>query len=190
MNKDQAAQLSEVRSWIWSGFYDVNDVQAFVGDLFEDDETEAMLRAAVEPEFAKKREAEQSWPVETDCDRLDAAFAELSDAGIVALHNAGGTTTDGIVSVGEALDEIGRDGIRGYCFYHSQDVDRALTDGQLLIAFGDLHDDPRQAANVAQSVQRVLEQHGFQVEWNGDVGTRLNIPVFDWKRRLMDLSDD
>lgn len=189
MNADQQAQLGAVRRWIWSGFYDQSDVQAFIGDLFEDDATEALLRAAVEPEFAKKRAAELSWPDVTDCDRLDAAFAELSDAGIVALHDAGGTTADGIVSVGEALDEIGREGIRGYCFYHSQDVDRALEAGQLWIAFGDLHDDPRQAADVAKAVQRVLERHGFQVEWNGDLGTRINIPAFDWKRRLLPIDD-
>ena len=30
-----------------------------------------MLRAAVEPEFARKVAAEGSWPLTTDCDRLD-----------------------------------------------------------------------------------------------------------------------
>src|SRR5262245_25076918 len=101
MNEHQQAQLNGVRLWIWSGFHDANDVQAFIGDLFEDESTEALLLAAVEPEFAKKRAAEQTWPKETDCDRLDAAFADLSDAGIVALHNAGGTMADGINDVAE-----------------------------------------------------------------------------------------
>jgi hypothetical protein len=190
MNEDQEALLKEVQYWIWSGFYDVEEVQAFIGDLFEDDATEAMLRAAVDPEFAKKRAAEQSWPEETDCDRLDAAFADLSDAGIVALHNAGGTMADGINDVAEVLDSLGRDGIHGYCFYHSQDVEDAIDGLWLQIAFGDVNDDPQKSAAVAKTIQRVLEQHGFKVEWDGDIGTRLKIPAFDWKRRLMDLPED
>jgi hypothetical protein len=52
------------------------------------------------------------------------------------------------------------------------------------------NDEPAKSASVGTAIKQVLEQHGFEVKWDGDVGTRLNIPVFDWKRRLMDLSSD
>lgn len=190
MNESDEVALNMIRTWVWSGFYDADEVQEMLGDLLEDASTESILRAAVDPEFTKKRAAEKSWPEETDCDRLDAAFADLSDAGIVALHNAGDTTSDGISDVAEVLHSLGRDGIRGYCFYHGQDVERAVSGGGLNLAFGDVNDDPAKSADVATAIQRVLEQHRFQVEWDSDVGTRLKIPNFDWKRRLMDLSSD
>jgi hypothetical protein len=190
MNESEVDILSAIKVWVWSGFYEPGEVQEMIGDLLEGDEDEAMLRASVAPEFKQKQAAEQTWPAETDCDRLDAAFADLSDAGIVALHNAGYTMADGISDVAEVLHSLGRDGIRGYCFYHGQDVERAVAGGGLNIAFGDVNDDPAKSAGVGTAIKQVLEQHGFQVTWDGDIATRLNIPVFDWKRRLMELPED
>ena len=54
-----------------------------------DDADEAMLHAAVAPEFDRKAAEEASWPNTTDCDRLDQAFEELNARGVIALHNAG-----------------------------------------------------------------------------------------------------
>jgi hypothetical protein len=190
MNESEKYAHDAIITWVWSGFCDPDEVQEMVGDILEDGVDEAKLRAFVAPEFARKRSAEKGWPAETDCDRLDAAFADLSDDGIVALHNAGVTIADGINDVAEVLDSLGRDGIHGYCFYHAQDIERAIAGGGLSIAFGDVNEDPRNSAEVARAIQRVLERHGFGVQWDGDVGTRLSIPQFDWKRRLIDIPDE
>jgi hypothetical protein len=182
--------LESIKSWIWSGFYDPDEIQVMIGDILEEDADEAMLRGAVEPEFDRKHDAEQSWPVETDCDRLDAAFAELSDNGILALHNAGYTMSEGISDVTEVLKELGRDGLRGYCFYHGQDVERALAGGGLYIAYGDLHDETSKSVTVGEAVRKVLEQHGFKVAWNGTADDRIHVPLFDWKRRSVQSTDE
>jgi hypothetical protein len=175
--------LNEIKKWIWSGFYSPDEVDEMIDDILEDDADEAMLRATVAPEFDKKAAAETSWPDTTDCDRLDQAFEEPNSRGVIALHDAGYTMSDGISDVSEELHERGRKGINGYCFYHGQDVERAMAGGGLMIAFGDLDDDKTRKTEVGRSVTDVLKKFGFAVEWKGDPEIPLNIPAFDWKRR-------
>src|SRR5262245_54432258 len=175
--------LNAIKNWVWSGFYSPDEADAMIDDILEDDADEAMLRAAVAPEFGKKAAAEASWPDRTDCDRLDQAFEELNARGVVALHNAGYTMSDGISDVSEALHERGRKGMKGYCFYHGQDVERAVAGGGLMIAFGDFDDDKIKKTKVGELVKAVLQESGIAVDWNGDPETRLNLPTLDWKRR-------
>ena len=183
MNETDEYILNSIKTWVWSGFYDPDEVDAMIDDILEDDADEAMLRAAVAPEFDKKIAEEESWPDTTDCDRLDQAFAKLNSRGIIALHNAGYTISDGISDVTEVLHERGRTGTKGYCFYHGQDLERAVAGVGLMIAFGDLDDDKLKKTEVGHLVKDVLQESGFTVEWNGDPETRLNLPKLDWKRR-------
>jgi hypothetical protein len=175
--------LNAIKSWVWSGFYSPDEVDSMIDDIMENDADEAMLRAAVVPEFDRKAVAEASWPDITDCDRLNQAFEALNSRGVIALHNAGYTMSDGISDVAEVLHERGRNGIKGYCFYHGQDLERAVAGGGLTIAFGDLDNDQTKKTEVGRSVRDLLQAFGFAVEWNGDPETRLNIPTLDWKRR-------
>jgi hypothetical protein len=183
MSKTDEYILNAIKNWVWSGFFSPDEVDAMIDDILEDDADEAMLRRAVGPEFDKKAAAEASWPDTTDCDRLDQAFEELNSRGVIALHNAGYTMSDGISDVSEVLHQRGRRGIKGYCFYHGQDVERAVTGGGLMVAFGDLDDDKTKKTAIGRLLRDVLQEAGFDVEWNGDPETRLNIPRLDWKRR-------
>jgi hypothetical protein len=175
--------LNAIKNWVWSGFYSPDEVDTMIDDILEDDADEAMLRAAVAPDFDRKAVAEASWPDTTDCDRLDQAFDELNSCGVIALHNAGYTMSDGIGDVSEVLHERGREGIKGYCFYHGQDVEGAVRGGGLMLAFGNLDDDKPKKTEIGRLVKEVLQDHGLAVEWNGDPETRLNMPGLDWKRR-------
>src|SRR2546423_11003366 len=119
--------LNAIKTWVWSGFYSPADVNEMIEDILEDDEAdEALLRAAVLPEFARKAAQEVQWPQETDCDRLDAAFAALEKQGVLALQNAGATLSEGHQNAFESLEERGREQFMGYCFYHGRDMERAL----------------------------------------------------------------
>ena len=139
-----------------------------IDDILDKDANESFLRAAVRPEFDKKAAAEASWPDRTDCDRLDEAFADLNARGIIALQNAGNTMSDGISDVSEVLHKRGKKGIVGYCFYHGQDLERAVAGQGLMLAFGDLDDDKTRKAEIGRCVKEVLESHGFTVQWNSD----------------------
>lgn len=190
MNDTDRYVLDNIKTYVWSGFYDVGDVQQMIGELLEDeddpDADEAMLRAAVTSEFEAKAVAEASWPEETDCDRLDQAFEELNANGIIALQNAGYTLSDGIDDTAEVLHQRGRSHVKGYCFYHGQDLERAVAGEGLMLAFGDLDDDPAQKTAIGNLVKATMERHGLTTEWNGDPESRITIPKIDWKRRLVE----
>ncbi len=183
MNDTDKYILDAIKTWVWSGFYDPEEVNEMIDDILEDDADEAMLRSAIAPEFERKTAAEASWPNETDCDRLDLAFETLNSNAIIALHNAGYTMSDGRSDVGEELHQRGRADVEGYCFYHGQDVERALNGGGLMLAFGGFDDDKTAKVKIGNLVKDVLETNGFTIEWNGDSETRINISNLDWKRR-------
>ena len=175
--------LETIKTCVWSGFYSPEDVQHVIDDILEADVNENMLRAAVAPEFGKKAEAEARWPDETDCDRLDDAFESMNSEGIIGLQNAGYTMSDGMADVGEELQLRERSGVKGYCFYHGQDLDRAVSGGGLVLAFGDLNDEQDARIKVGKLVRDIVERHGFDTEWDDDPETRINIPEIEWKRR-------
>lgn len=52
-----------------------------------------------------------------------------------------------------------------------------------MLAFGDLGDDDARGIQVGLVIADALRQAGFQVDWDGTMQTRINLPVFDWKRR-------
>jgi hypothetical protein len=183
MNDTNKYILDSIKTWVWSGFYDLEDVNEMIEDILEDDADEAMLRAAIAPEFQKKITAEALWPKETDCDRLDLAFELLNTNAIIALHNSGYTMSDGLDDVSEELDRRGRANVQGYCFYHGQDIERALMGGGLMIAFGDFENDKTARVKIGHLVRDSLEANGFVIDWESDSEARINISTLDWKRR-------
>lgn len=189
---------ARIHDHVWGGFLGEDEVVEIVleaereereyhpeeGDEDDPLDEEAIVRA-IRAEFARKREAEQTWPAETDCDRLDRVFADFSAHGIVALQNAGYTQSDGIADVSQCYHAAGgeRSSFRGYCFYHGQDLESAIHGGGLYLAFGDVHGTDEVGVQIGALIQRLLTEAGFPVEWDGSIKMRLNIPVLDWKRR-------
>lgn len=183
MNDTEQAILDEIRKWVWSGFHTPEEVEEMIDDILEEGVDEARLRAAVPVEFAKKQASEATWPEVTDCDRLDRAFLELEQHGIVALQNAGYTMSDGLDDVADARAERGGDRCSGYCFFHGQDLERALAGDGLVLAFGTFTTDESHRSEVARRICSVLQQHGLVAEWSGDPTKRIQVPKIDWQRR-------
>ncbi|MGI4874241.1 MAG: DUF6891 domain-containing protein [Janthinobacterium lividum] len=184
MEDHNAYILNAIRLAVWSGFYELDAVDAMIDDLLEGGENEALLRAAIAPEFARKAAAELTWPEQTDCDRLWQAFEWLNEQGIVALHNAGYTMSDGLDDVREAAQKVSLPAaVRGYCFYHGQDTERAVDGGGLNIAFGSFDHDADHKKRVGTAVRRALQGASLVVEWDENPEKRLYLPTFDWKLR-------
>ncbi len=126
------------------------------------------------------------WPKVTDCDRLDNAFTALRRRGIVALHKAGNDQSDGHdifrYTCSRAND---RNSIIGYCFYHLQDLERAIDGGGLYISFGPT--DPKmeevEGAKIGRSVKQELGRAGLEVIWDETFAKRIFIKKFEWRRR-------
>ncbi|RYX93881.1 MAG: hypothetical protein EOO28_17080 [Comamonadaceae bacterium] len=183
MTDNELYIADRIRLWTWSGFHSPDQVREMIDDILEDDCDVFMLEGLVTGEFAKKREAERNWPETTDCDRLDNVFHALHEEGICALSNAGYTMSDGYSDVAEAVAEAPEGHYHGYCFYHGQDTERAVEGHGVMVAFGDLKDDPIRGVAVGQRVAGALRNAGFAVAWDGTDKSRINLPEIDWKRR-------
>jgi hypothetical protein len=179
--------LQRIRHYVWSGFYSSQDIEEILyDDAIEPNQIDMdWWRACIDQEFAAKLEQQLEWPEKTDCDRLDEVFAALERLGIIALQNAGYTQSDGMEDVSEAWRSRGGEnsGIVGYCFYHGQDLERVVKGESLHLTFGDIHGDDAKGVGIGITICRVFKQHGFAVEWDGDVKTRIQITDIDWKRR-------
>lgn len=182
---------ASVESWFWYGFHSAAgidaeiDADAAAGQGFDISKVKAFAAAML----AKKRAAEAGWPPSTDCDRLDRAFARLREQGICALHCAGDTQDEGFEAVSDALEEEGvpQDRYHGYCFYYSQDIDHALDEEGLLLAYGDIdRNDQKACIAVGQTICEALRHEGLKVDWNGSTKRRIAVPQLRWQRRTPD----
>lgn len=183
MNEVDQYILDTIKSHVWGGFDTPDDIQEVISDLLEEGADEKMLRESVNTEFMKKLEAEKSWPKVTDIDRLESVFLTLKTNGILCLHNAGYTMSDGHEDSNEALSSYPKDKFFGYCFYHGQDLERAVSGEGLMLAYDHVNGDVPEKIDVAQTIQKALKKAGFDVEWDGTTNQRLSIPKFDWKHR-------
>jgi hypothetical protein len=144
------------------------------------------VSAAVDEELANYEAKKRTWPEVTDCDRLNAAFDAMNRRGIIALQNVGNTQSDGHEDFRAALKKHPRrSDVIGYCFYHSQDLERAIRGGGLFLAFGpvDPRDEEIRGREIGKLVREELERAGLKVEWDGTFAKRMRIPQLVWQRR-------
>jgi len=184
-----------IHDLVWCGFYSDADVEWMITDEYLDpDELTSEDRAWVRAEAARicaaKRTAEAGWPAQTEYDRLEAVFARLRGEKIIALHHAGNTLSDGHDDVREQWRAAGRlaSGIRGCCFYHSQDLDAAVRTGRLHLAFsgGMIPEIEQREANtvvVGHRIVELLRAAGFEARWSGNINERIEADLGQWRKR-------
>ncbi len=145
------------------------------------------------PELIRAKLAVQvAWPAVTDCDRLDAAFEELTRSGIVGRQNFTCCQNCGFAEIGAEIDVEQARGIfpRGFAFYHQQDTEGAAEgDGShgLHLSFGAMTTDKAlyepAAIAIGREVVATLVRHGLVCEWDETLGKRIAVKL-NWKRRL------
>ncbi|MHC1765200.1 MAG: hypothetical protein AB9869_13015 [Verrucomicrobiia bacterium] len=137
-------------------------------------------------DFIRARRIEEATWGKTDCDRVDAAFAELRGNYLLAEQNFCCCQNCGIAALEKRAQEIRACGgrVRGYVFYHAQDTDAASETRNLWIAHGPLPYRLREAMRLGHRVVSTLQRHGLAVEWNEDPDTRILIKLKDWRKRL------
>lgn len=191
-----AAPLDERADWVRdqirrdvaSGFYDEDAILTNAADAFADDltpdELRPMAQQALREALAEQRAAEPHWPDETDCDRLDAAFAALEENGVIARQNFSCCGNCGATEIWDevrAVEETGAE-IRGYAFYHMQDTEGAVDGGGLYLNYGACAEGEDAALAVARDIVAELEAHGLATHWDGSWDKRIGVTL-DWKRR-------
>jgi len=176
----------QLRGRVWSGFFNAADWEREARDIAYDPEGEphiAALGEIVKAEFAAKREVEKSWPKVTDWDRLDGAFHGLSKVGILALHNAGYTTSDAHSDAWHIINTEATAHWRGFVFYHGQDVERAVQNYPLYLGYDAVSQDPEAKRALGMEIAGKLRVVGFNLDWDGDPEQRMSITNLDWKKR-------
>ncbi|BEP45271.1 hypothetical protein GmRootV15_58600 [Variovorax sp. V15] len=184
-----------IHDLVWSGFHPDADVEWMITDEYLDPdeityEDRAWVKAEAASACAAKRAAEAGWPEQTEYDRLEAVFEQLRSEKIIALHRAGNTLADGHDDVREQWRAAGRmeSGIRGCCFYHAQDLERAVRTGRLHLAFsgGMIPEIEQREANtmaVGRRIVELLRAAGFGVQWSGSIEERIEADLGQWRKR-------
>lgn len=107
--------------------------------------------------------------------RIDAVFATLGQAGVVALHDAGYTQSEGFTDAGEAFLDGGGEaaGLHGVCFYTRQDLNAAKRSSRLSLAFwGAPEGADADMLRVGRLIVAAFRDAGFQVQWNETAARR------------------
>ena len=175
-----------VERYVRYGFYRPAEIGRIVGDdVLGGELPREQIRELVKAEAARQKAEQESWPAVTDCDRLDQAFAALRGDGILAIHNAGLTPSEGIDEMSEQYRAAGgkKSGIVGYCFYHRQDMEYALKHRTLRLAYGAIDGDALRGVEIGKRVREALESEGLRVAWSGSRDDKLEITGFNWQRR-------
>jgi len=182
------ATKSEIASMVRSGFYDRERlIVVFTEEMYASGELDSDdVISTIDSQFAEYVQEKLAYPETTDCDRLDTAFGQMNERGVIAIQNAGYTQSDGFEDVGEVYNQhANKESILGYCFYHGQDLERAVSGDGLYFAFGPV--DPAGEQTVGLDVGRIvkeeLENAGLPVDWDGTFENRLKIPKLIWQKR-------
>jgi len=188
--KDEA--IEQLEKDIQFGFEGVDDLFENISELFydEDDFDDEWLMTEIKERFAGHQADSVNWQKPTDFDRLLRSFDMLNAQKIVALHKAGYTRQDAEGDCAEIIDELRAMGISpiGYCYYHTQDLERAIGEEKmLLIGYDSVDGDDDMAIKIAQRIVEVLKQNGFKVKWDGSLETRIEIQDINWKKTADDI---
>lgn len=192
MTENEAFIYESIFNQVRMGFLSLDEIQENILEEIEDNEFEDEISEEwafdkIKQEYQKLLAESKNWKSPTDTERLIKAFDELGDENIVALHNAGYTTTDGEYEVVEVERELQENEVEsdGYCFYHEQDLARAVAteDPGLFIAFQKVdNSDEATTIEVGKIVAEVLTNNGFKINWDGSAKTKIEIPGFRWQR--------
>jgi len=182
--------LNQIELHVRGGFAPAGDIVDMVLETCESEELDHdELHGLVRASLRELRKQARAWPEVTDCDRLDVAFRALCSRGVIALQNAGYTQSDGYHDVGQALRSCPEPAaILGYCFFHGQDLERAVNGDGVYLAFGPIDPNLEQTVGpqVGKMVIEELGRAGLESIWNGSFGQRILVPKVDWKKRRSD----
>jgi hypothetical protein len=178
-----------IRIQVAAGYSPISAVVDEAVDVFADNTlpAEALRSAAftlAETTLAAHVEEQATWSETTDCDRLDAAFRALDDAGIVARQHFTCCGNCGATEIHGEMDQARKDGqnVRGYTFFHIQDTEYAVRGESLFLSFGSVDGDAQAAIAVGHDVVSALRAEGLHPAWNGRQSNRIGLPLV-WQRR-------
>lgn len=199
MSDDQQFIFDSIYTQVRSGFFSLEEIKDNISEEvedngFEDEISEEWVNNQLDNVYTNLLEDSKQWSFPTDTDLLISAFDELAELSkIIALHYPGYTIEDGEYEVTEVervlLDNNKKS--EGYCFYHGQDLERAIQGKGLYISFQKINNESDTVSKqIANKIVQILEKHNLKVEWNGKADSRILIPNFKWCKIYSDDTRD
>lgn len=182
---------SFIQREVAAGFEDRGSIAETVFDVFREEmdssELERLVPRFLDDAIAAHRLAQSSWPLVTDCDRLDAAFLALEEIGVISRQNYSCCQTCGTAEIWDELNKAADEGrnVVGYTFYHVQDTESAVEDSRLHLSYGALEEGDAASVDIGHRIAAVLRKSGLTTDWNGHLSQRIAVSL-DWKRRRAD----
>jgi len=193
--------MTDNQKYIYEGIYDqikmgfepltetkVRIMECVIDNDFQEDKiSEKWVDKKITEVYAEHLTDSKTWQSPTTSQKLTKAFNQLCDMNIIALHFAGYTTSDGEYEVAEVERKLRKKGVKpdGYCFYHEQDLSRAI-DGDkpnLYLAFNKCNNnDEALTIEIGKKIVAVLKENGLEVNWEESSTKKIQIINFRWQQ--------
>ncbi|WP_295617733.1 DUF6891 domain-containing protein [uncultured Methanobrevibacter sp.] len=183
MNQELIDEINyEIQLLIKSGFYDEDEMIEIIEDEFIEENISEDL--VLELFLENKEKIGEINEDSQDFTRLRNAFLDLTKGKIISIHNAGYDIEEGIQDSFELFTHLrnNKHSPKGFCFYSYEDIEVAIEENILPIAFGDFEYDEKKGLEIAKEVVEVLKGYDFEINWNESVDERIEIKNFDWKK--------
>lgn len=178
-----------IRLQVKVGYDSRDEIIAAAVDMFDEDfddkqELRRLATRLTDSALAAHYTEQRTWACETDCDKLDEAFAELDRLGIVARQNFACCQTCGHTEIDYEIGKtVVHRRVHGYVFFHGQDSEHVANNDSLYLAYGSVSCNDDDSVAVGHEIVAVLKKHGLVVEWNGLIQKRIRIKDIRWQRR-------
>ena len=173
----------EIQLLLKTGFYNDEEIVEIIDDEFieENLRKNQILKLFEETKSGFDTLSEDS----EDLLRLKESFINLSkNHKIISIHNAGYDIEEGIQDAFELYTHLRNNkyDVDGFCFYSFEDIEFALEENILNIAFGDFEYDENKALDIGKRVANELKSNGFKIRWDETVDERIEIMSFNWQK--------
>ncbi|MBR5503094.1 MAG: hypothetical protein IKV87_01410 [Methanobrevibacter sp.] len=184
MDEELIEEISlEIQLLLEIGFYNDEEILEIIDDEFieEDIPKERLL------EIFSNVKNDFEFPSKDSDDFLNLknAFLNLSkNHQILTIHNAGYDIEEGIQDSFELFTHLRNNKyeVEGFCFYSFEDIEMAIGENSLDIAFGDFEYDEEKGLEIAKTVRDELVSNGFNINWNETIDERIGIKDFNWQK--------
>ncbi len=200
MTENEEFIFESLYNQIRMGFLSIEEIKENIIEEIEDNEFENEISVEwafkiIEEEYKILIEESKQWKRPTDTEKLIDAFNELCEINIIALHNAGYTTSDGEYEVVEVERELRNNNkiSDGYCFYHEQDLARAIfpENPSLMLTFQKVdNSDDKTTIEIGRKIVEVLKRNDFKINWNETATSKIEIVDFAWKKLYNESMED
>ena len=185
MDKELIDEINyEIQLLIKIGFYSDDEILEIIDDEFiEEDISQDLISNLL---LENKENLEELKEDSDDFVKLSKAFDDLTKENIISIHNAGYDIEEGVQDSFELFTHLKNNKYEpiGFCFYTFEDIENAIEENELNIAFGDFEYDEKKGLEIAKNIVNVLKSYDFEIDWNESVDELILIKGFDWKKHF------